>query len=147
MAETLFHLASRILVVDDEVHIARFLQFLLAKEGYQTAVAHDGLVALDLYQQFEPDGILLDVILPKLCGIDVLRRIHASLGPQTQPPLILLLTGLNRQEIPADIMKLGAVAHCPKPVAPSALIRTLHAHGLYGYSHHQTGVHVSRARV
>lgn len=147
MSDTLFHLASRILVVDDEVHIARFLQFLLSKDGYQTAVAYDGLEALDVYQKFQPDGILLDVILPKLCGIDVLRAIHASLDPQTNPPLILLLTGLNRQEIPADIMKLGAVAHCPKPVAPSALIRTLHEHGLYGYSHHQVTGRASRAHV
>ncbi|MCW5965919.1 MAG: response regulator [Bryobacterales bacterium] len=147
VTNALFHLASRILVVDDEVHIARFLQFLLSKEGYQTALAHDGLEALDVYKEFQPDGILLDVILPRLCGIDVLRRIHASLDPQTPPPLILLLTGLNRQEIPADIMNLGAVAHCPKPVAPSALIRTLHAHGLYGYSHHKVTGRVSRAHV
>lgn len=147
MSDTLFHLASRILIVDDEVHIARFLQFLLSKEGYQTALAHNGLQAIDVFTQFHPDGILLDVVLPKISGIEVLRRIHASMRPNEKPPFTVLLTGMNRQEIPADIMSLGAVAHCPKPVAPSALVRTLHAHGLFGYAHHCTGGLTSRARV
>jgi len=145
MPHLLCHLAARILVVDDETHIARFLQFLLTKEGYQTAVAYDGVQALEVYQQFQPDGVLLDVILPKLCGIEVLRRIHASLDGAADPPLVLLLTGLNRQEIPADIMKLSGVAHCPKPIAPSTLMRTLREHGLFGYSRPQTAYRVSRA--
>lgn len=147
MSDALFHLASRILVVDDEMHLARFLQFLLARDGYQTALAHDGVQALEVYQHFRPDGILLDVILPRLCGLEVLKRIHASLRPDEGPPLVLLLTGLNRQEIPADIMKLGRVAHCPKPIAPSALLRTLHQNGLYGYSHSPVETLLSRASV
>lgn len=134
MPHGLFHLASRILIVDDETHIARFLQFLLSKEGYQTALAHNGLEALETFKQFEPDGVLLDVLLPGLSGFDVVRRIP-SLRTATLPlPLVLLLTGINRQDIPADIIGLGFVAHCPKPVAPSALVRMLRAHGLYGYS-------------
>jgi CheY-like chemotaxis protein len=145
MQDAMFHLSSRILVVDDEVHIARFLQFLLTKEGYQTAVAHDGLEALDVFQSFEPDGVLLDVLLPKLSGIDVLRAIPQKRSRNLPMPLVLLLTGLNRQDIPADIMKLGFVAHCPKPVAPSALVRTLHAHGLYGYSVPQSHARMLRA--
>lgn len=147
MPDTLFQLASRILVVDDEAHIARFLQFLLNREGYQTALAHDGLEALDQYRRFAPDGILLDVVLPKLSGLDVLRRIHGERDPDSPPPLILLLTGMNLQDIPVDIMKMGAVAHCPKPIAPSALIRMLQTHGLYGYSRAQASFAHSRAAL
>ncbi len=121
------------------------LQFLLSKEGYQTALAHNGAEAIDVFQQFRPDGILLDVILPRMSGLEVLRRIHAQLHPQARLPFTVLLTGLNRQDIPADIMSLGAVAHCPKPVAPSALLRLLHLHGLYGYAHHCGGGAVLRA--
>jgi CheY-like chemotaxis protein len=145
MQDSLFQLASRILVVDDEVHIARFLEFLLNREGYQTAIAHDGLEALERYHTFKPDGILLDLLLPKLSGLDVLRRIHEETEPDARAPFILLLTGMNLQDIPIDIMKLGTIAHCPKPVAPSTLIRMLQKHGLYGYSRPQASFAQSRA--
>ncbi|MDZ7637672.1 MAG: response regulator [Bryobacterales bacterium] len=134
LPQALFRLASRILVVDDEQHIARFLQFLLNKEGYQTAVAYDGESALELYRTFQPDAILLDLILPGISGLDVLKAIHSSPAEPSLHPVILLLTGLNLQDLPADIMDFGVAVHCAKPVAPSTLMRHLHRHGLYGYA-------------
>lgn len=134
MADALFQLASRVLIVDDERHIARFLEFLLNKEGYQTAVAYDGVEALEKYVAFHPDAILLDVMLPRLSGVEVLRKISELTVDPALRPAIILLTGLNLQDLPADIMGCGVSAHCPKPVAPSALIRLLRHHGLFGYS-------------
>ena len=134
MQPALHRLSSRILVVDDERHIARFLEFLLKKLGYQTAVAFDGETALEVNRSFRPDAILLDLILPGISGLDVLKSIHASATEDSPPPVVLLLTGLNLQDIPADIMEFGVAAHCPKPVAPSTLLRHLQRHGLYGYA-------------
>jgi len=134
MRDCLNQLASRVLIVDDEVHIARFLQFLLRQQGYQTCLAHDGQQALDEYQRFMPDAILLDVVLPKRSGLDVLREIRHLSNSPSSGPLVLLLTAMNLQDIPVDIMNLGDVAHCPKPIAPSSLFRILQAHGLYGYA-------------
>ena len=134
MADALFQLASRVLIVDDERHIARFLQFLLQKEGYQTAVAYDGVEALEKYETFQPDAILLDVLLPRLSGVGVLRRLAEMHSDPETRPAIFLLTGLNLQDLPADIMECGVTAHCSKPVAPSTLIRMLRRHGLFGYS-------------
>lgn len=139
MSDVLFHLASRVLVVDDEKHIARFLEFLLNKEGYQTAVAYDGVSALEKFETFQPDAVLLDLILPGLSGVDVLKAIHQATKDAARRPVILLLTGLNLQDLPADIMEFGVAAHCVKPVAPSALLRHLRSHGLYGYSSPKVG--------
>lgn len=134
MEPALYRLASRILVVDDERHIARFLQFLLKKEGYQTALAFDGETAIEMNRTFKPDAILLDLVLPGISGLDVLKTIHASVTEDSPHPVILLLTGLNLQDIPADIMEFGVTAHCAKPVAPSTLLRHLQRHGLFGYA-------------
>ena len=134
MQQALYRLASRILVVDDEQHIARFLQFLLKKEGYQTAVAFDGETALELCRTFQPDAILLDLVLPGISGLEVLKTIHASATEDSPCPVVMLLTGLNLQDLPADIMDFGVAVHCAKPVAPSTILRHLQRYGLYGYA-------------
>ena len=134
MQPALHRLSSRVLVVDDERHIARFLEFLLKKLGYQTAVAFDGETALEVNRSFRPDAILLDLILPGISGLDVLKSIRAAATEDSPPPVVLLLTGLNLQDLPSDIMEFGVSAHCPKPVAPSTLLRHLQRHGLYGYA-------------
>ena len=134
MSEALFHPASRVLIVDDEVHIARFLQYLLNREGYHTAGAYDGAEALEQFSAFQPDAILLDVVLPKLSGLEVLQRIYENAESPVRP-IVLLLTGMNRQDLQADMIKFGVAAYCPKPVAPTALIRLLHRFGLYGFTY------------
>ncbi len=139
MSSSLYQLSSRVLIVDDEQHIARFLQFLLNKEGYQTELAYDGLDAIEKFDAFRPDAILLDLVLPTMSGLDVLKAISKLVADPANRPVILLLTGLNFQDLPADIMDYGVAAHCAKPVAPSALIRHLHSHGLFGYSTSRTG--------
>lgn len=139
MSNSLYQLSSRVLIVDDEQHIARFLQFLLNKEGYQTEVAYDGLEAIEKFGAFRPDAMLLDLVLPNMSGLDVLKAINELITDPSTRPVILLLTGLNFQDLPADIMDYGVAAHCAKPVAPSALLRHLHSRGLYGYSRSRSG--------
>src|SRR5829696_3890043 len=77
--------AARVLVVDDERHIARFLEFVLKKAGYEVAVAYDGEQALAEADRFAPDALLLDLVMPKLSGLEVLKRLrmdenHAGLA-------------------------------------------------------------------
>ncbi len=61
-------LQNRVLVVDDERHIARLLEFVLTKEGYTVKVAHDGASALRLLDEFEPHLVILDLVLPDMPG-------------------------------------------------------------------------------
>jgi CheY-like chemotaxis protein len=118
---------TRILVVDDERYIARFLVFVLTEEGYEAQAVYDGEEALAAAVTFAPDAILLDLLLPKLSGQEVLGRLRAD--PQFAGLKILLLTGCPLQEGDAAD-KGGADAYCLKPIGPSVLIGLLRQHGL-----------------
>jgi DNA-binding response OmpR family regulator len=120
---------ARILVVDDERHIARFLVYLLAKEGYEVQSVYDGEEALAAVDAFAPDGILLDLLLPKLSGQEVLSRLRAN--PRHSGLKILMLTGCPMQEDDTtNPLSSGADAYCVKPIGPSVLINLLRQHGL-----------------
>jgi CheY-like chemotaxis protein len=66
-----------ILIVDDDAVTARAYKTCLEREGYEVAVAPDGHSGLDLIQQLSPDGVLLDLMMPQLGGIDLLKCIRA----------------------------------------------------------------------
>jgi DNA-binding response OmpR family regulator len=120
---------ARILVVDDERHIARFLVTVLTQEGYEARAAYDGEEALAAVETFAPDGVLLDLLLPKLSGQEVLSRLRAD--PRFDGLKILMLTGCPVQEGDlANPLNGGADAYCLKPIGPSVLIRLLRQHGL-----------------
>jgi len=78
--------ATRILIVDDEPNIVKGLKYSLEKDGYQTQSAYDGQEALDLFAQGGFDLILLDVMLPKVDGIEVCQRIRET----SEVPIIML---------------------------------------------------------
>ena len=65
-----------VLVVEDEASYAEVLEIGLPREGFRVAVARDGMEALDRFDALQPDLVLLDLMLPRLGGIDVCRRIR-----------------------------------------------------------------------
>jgi CheY-like chemotaxis protein len=119
---------ARILVVDDERHIARFLVYVLTQEGYEAHAVHDGEEALAAVSIFAPDGILLDLLLPKLTGQEVLARLRAD--PRYERIKIMMLTGCPMQGDAPEPMESSADAYCLKPIGPSVLIKLLKEHGL-----------------
>lgn len=121
---------ARILVVDDERHIARFLVYVLTREGYEAQAAYDGEEALAAAESYSPDGVLLDLLLPKLSGQEVLARLRAN--PKFSGLKILMLTGCPAQdEASPDMADSRPDAYCLKPIGPSALIDLLRQHGLH----------------
>ncbi len=108
----------RILVVDDDPKIAAALQRLLSYEGYTVSVAADGAVALSEALRINPDLILLDLMLPKVDGLEVCRRIRAA-GDQTP---ILMLTA--RSSVPDRVagLDIGADDYLVKPFAQEELL-------------------------
>jgi len=68
----------RVLVVDDEPNLADLLTMALRYEGWEIRTAHDGLSAVRLAREFRPDAVVLDVMLPDLNGLDVLRRLRGQ---------------------------------------------------------------------
>lgn len=114
---------ARLLVVEDERHIARFLEFVLKKEGYQVTLAGDGEQALSILEGVKPDAMLLDLVLPGISGIDVLKQIRA--GKSNCDLVVLVLTARSFEDTPEEVILAGADSHCTKPIAPSTLLRKL----------------------
>lgn len=111
------------LVVDDERHIARLLEFMLKKNGYQVSVAYDGIDAIKKVRQTIPDVILLDLVLPGLSGREVLEQIRSD--PLLMDVKVLVLTGHAFDADSDGFSRGSADAYCTKPVAPSTLLAKL----------------------
>jgi DNA-binding response OmpR family regulator len=121
---------ARILVVDDERHIARFLVYVLTREGYEAQAVYDGEEALAVAETYAPDAVLLDLLLPKLSGQEVLVQLRAN--PRFGGLKILMLTGCPVQdETAANLISSKPDAYCLKPIGPSVLVDLLRQHGLY----------------
>ena len=110
-------MSANILIVEDEESMARFIELELLHEGYTVSKAGDGRTALALAASERFDLILLDIMLPGINGIEVLRR----LGPENAPPVILLTA---RDAVMDKVAGLdaGAVDYITKPFAIEELL-------------------------
>lgn len=102
-----------ILVVDDEENIRDLLVFNLQKEGYDTIEAEDGLTAVDMALKEKPDLILLDVMIPKLDGISVCKKIRYALNISNIP--ILMISARDTESDKIVGLEMGADDYITKP--------------------------------
>ncbi|MFS0577428.1 response regulator transcription factor [Sporosarcina sp. 179-K 3D1 HS] len=116
-------MSERILIIEDEENIARVLQLELEFEGYVTGVAYTGTDGLIQYREQEWDLILLDLMLPGLNGLDVLRRIRAT---EAETPVILL-TAKNEVADKVAGLDLGANDYVTKPFEIEELLARIRA--------------------
>jgi two-component system phosphate regulon response regulator PhoB len=113
-------MSPKLLVVEDEIDIAELLRHVLTKEGFQVAVAHDGLTALEGIRRERFDLIILDWMLPELSGIDVLKELRTR--PDTRAVPVVLLTA-RREEIDRVLgLELGADDYVTKPFSTRELV-------------------------
>jgi len=117
------HPPSRILVVEDERHIAKFLEFVLQKEGYEVDSVYDGDAAIQILDSRKYSAVLLDLGLPGRSGIEVLRDLRST--NEHAETVVIVLTAKSSGDMLQQLSDAGASAHCPKPVAPSTLFRKL----------------------
>jgi len=115
--------AQRILVVDDNVDAALMLERLLQLNGKQTRLAHSGLDALEVAEQFRPHLILLDIGLPKLNGYEVCKRIRKQ--PWGKDMVVIALTGWGQEDDRKRSKEAGFNAHFVKPLERAALMLVL----------------------
>jgi DNA-binding response OmpR family regulator len=111
---------KRILIVDDEPNIVLSLEFLMQREGYQVATAADGDAALEALAARAPDLVILDVMLPKMNGFDVCRRIKAN--PRWKGIRVLILTARGRDTEVSKGLGLGADLYVTKPFSTKELM-------------------------
>ena len=113
-------MAHKILIVDDEPNIVISLEFLMKKEGFEVAVATDGEEALAKVAGFNPDLLLLDVMMPKKSGFEVCEALRAD--PDRGGLLILMLTAKGRDTEVAKGLAIGADAYITKPFSTKELV-------------------------
>ena len=104
---------ARILVADDEPHIRRILQFLLEQEGFEVQMAEDGEEAWKAVASFQPDLVLLDVMMPSMDGFAVLEIIRAGFETARLP--VILLTAKGEEQDKVKGLKGGANDYIVKP--------------------------------
>ncbi|MFD3872713.1 response regulator transcription factor [Streptomyces sp. NPDC058623] len=113
----------RILVVDDEPEVRAAVEDGLSVEGYEVRGAADGLAALSRVATWEPDAVVLDVMMPVLDGLAVCRRLRA-LGDRTP---VLVLTALDSVSERVDGLEAGADDYLVKPFALDELVARVRA--------------------
>ena len=117
-------MSRKILIVEDEEKIARFVELELVHEGYEVIKAFDGRTGLDLALSEHADLIVLDVMLPRLNGLEVLRRIRKE--GNTVP--ILLLTARDAVMDKVSGLDAGADDYITKPFVNEELVARVKAH-------------------
>src|SRR5699024_9753691 len=116
-------LKPTILIVEDEPSIVMLLQYNIEKAGFLTEVANDGEEAVKKVSQVEYDLIVLDLMLPKMNGIEVCKKIRKS---KNQVP-ILMLTAKDQEENKVLGLQIGADDYLTKPFSPRELIARIQA--------------------
>ncbi|HEY3128458.1 MAG TPA: response regulator [Acidobacteriota bacterium] len=113
-------ISKRILVVDDEEQNRLLLRDLLEVQGYEVSEAEDGEQALQKTAEVQPDLVLLDLMMPKLDGFEVCRRLKRN--PETAPIPILLVTSLNERNVRLTGIEAGANDFLNKPIDAQDLV-------------------------
>ncbi|GAA3532098.1 DNA-binding response regulator MtrA [Aeromicrobium flavum] len=113
---------DRVLVVDDDASLAEMLTIVLEGEGFRTSVCHTGDAVMAAFEEFKPDVVLLDRMLPGLDGMEVCRRIREVSGV----PIVMLTAKGETRDI-VDGLDVGADDYLTKPFRNSELIARIRA--------------------
>ena len=114
--------ADKVLIIEDEVKLARFIELELKHEGYEVCVSNDGRDGLDMFYNEKPDILLLDLMLPEISGIEVCRRVRKN----SKVPIIMITA---KGEIMDKVLGLdsGADDYVTKPFRPLELVARVKA--------------------
>ena len=109
-----------IVLIEDHEDLAQLVQYKLKKEGYKVIWKADGLSGLEEVRATRPDLVLLDVMLPKMDGFEVLDHLRADV--ETKPIPIVMLTALSQEQDVVRGFEHGATDYMVKPLRPAELV-------------------------
>ncbi|MBX2967227.1 MAG: response regulator transcription factor [Cyclobacteriaceae bacterium] len=115
----------KVLVVDDEEPIQELLRYNLEKDGYEVKTAGDGSKAVEIAKRFHPDLVLLDIMMPKMDGVETCRLLREI--PQLQKTFIVFLTARAEEYSEVAAFDVGADDYITKPIKPRALLSRIGA--------------------
>src|SRR5688572_26098485 len=118
------HVRGSVLVVDDEPTIGLVVSRYLERAGYDTRIAADGLAALDAVAERSPDLIVLDLMLPGIDGLEVMRRVRERTD---RTSAVILLTAKGDESDRVIGLRLGADDYVVKPFSPAELVARVDA--------------------
>ncbi len=116
---------ERILIVEDEPDIVELLRYNLTRDGYEVLQATTGEAALDIIKESSPDLMLLDLMLPRIDGLEVCRRVRGD-GEHKHLPIIMLTAKGEEVDIVTGL-ELGADDYITKPFSPRILLARVRA--------------------
>lgn len=116
---------KKILIADDEPDILEIIQYNLRNEGYEVITAKNGNEAIDMAKKFQPDLIILDIMMPGKNGIEVCNILR--LQPAFNDTLIIFLTALSDEGSEVKGLETGADDYLTKPVSPKILVSKVNA--------------------
>lgn len=117
--------ARKVLIADDEPDILEIIKYNLSAEGYEVITAKDGAEAIDKAKLNRPDLIILDIMMPKKSGVEVLEHLRSQ--PGSQDTLIILLTAMSDESSHIKGLEAGADDYVTKPISPKVLISRVNA--------------------
>jgi len=117
--------AKKILIADDEPDILEIVSYNLMMHGYEVETAKDGDQAVQKARQFNPDLIILDIMMPKKNGIEVCKILRSM--PEFQQTLIVFLTALNDELSHVKGLEYGADDFISKPISPKIMVSKVNA--------------------
>ena len=109
-----------VLVVDDEEDLLSLLEYNLKQEGFGVALARNGVEAMEQTRAHAPDLIILDIMMPKMDGIEVCQKLRKDAHLRTIP--IMMLTARNEEEDKVEGLDVGADIYLGKPVSVSVIV-------------------------
>jgi two-component system alkaline phosphatase synthesis response regulator PhoP len=115
----------KVLVVDDEEPILELLKYNLEKNGYEVKTALDGAKAVDIARKFIPDLVLLDIMMPKMDGVETCRLLRDI--PELQKTFVVFLTARAEEYSEVAAFDVGADDYINKPIKPRALMSRISA--------------------
>lgn len=111
---------ARIAVIDDEESVRRLLKLVLELAEHEVLVANDGVQGLDVVRSQHPDLIVLDVMMPSMDGLTMLKQLHAEEKAQGIP--VLVLTAATLSAVTVELLQSGADQVMTKPFDPAKVV-------------------------
>jgi CheY-like chemotaxis protein len=113
---------NRILIIDDDEMVLRVTQDILVGEGFEVVATADGPRGIELYKNHSPDLVLLDLALPTMNGLEVLRRIR-DIDPEA---VVIMVTGYGTKDASEVALRYGAYDFLQKPISSATLLEKIY---------------------
>jgi DNA-binding response OmpR family regulator len=108
----------KILIAEDDQLMIKMLEFRLKKDGHEVIITHDGREAVNKLEEFQPDLVITDIMMPYLSGLEVVSAVKKRYPIGTP---VIILSGMGQENVVLEAFQLGADDYMTKPFSPNEL--------------------------